>query len=1112
MAQESNQSRRPLGPSAGGSSYRGGGDGNGYNYNGYRGHGRGRYGGYRRGHNNGNGRSRYRGSRGGGYYGSSRREYGGSSYGKSNVGDYDRVRSSGPLSDYSQRRNEYPSYIPRTQNSSSTIGRDDQKDGKASEKANSIINVPESAVKDAHTVGKADLEETSKQTELSTKKKVDDVIESSGDFVEQKQRGETAEKIQNELISADYKPVGKAAVVPPPLGGKTKRKDSQSVSPNHSETSDEMDVEEEEEEGPILNGKKRNVSVEPPNDSEAETDVEKEAIPAPSRRTRRLHRLMRKTRRDEQEDSADEKDQKRADRDDKRRASSTSRPRKVSGRHGKDASGRSLLQRLCARGNYDEAKQLIESGSDVNDADYAGNTPLHEAALEGYVDIVNLLLDNKAEIDKQSGQMDRDTALIDASSNLHYEVVKLLVDRGADPTLANAQGDTPLDALEDEDRDVSSMSDDDLTALRKLRKLLVQYTKDWRRKHQHRRRSSTTDTEPDDSIARRRNNNTFFDFFTREGRSEIYTKVAENDVTYVLNYVSNLAGNRVPPDLLTLAARHGHTDIASLLLAFGAKVNYHDRNGRTPLMYAVGKDHIEMVKLLIENNADSLLKDDDDKTALDYALASDVADNKEIRLLRESEKTLLAQGRKSRPRGAGDEVKSGGKRLKRKRSQLDDEEEESNGEEEVRQQVNGKSEEDPSEEERRDSESAAEEEEEENYTDVEEAKETVREENERLVDEAPEETKDLTEQESSSSKTMRRKSSARMTSLSVSPDRVPPAMKRRKTVDKLNIVSLGGSPKPESVESESRSGSPAVQQSEIKARKEKDLDAQKAREALEMERLERKRARQQQIAKGIEQMERKRAEEEKAHKLQEMARQKKEEEEVARKKFELKAKQRAVQEEEVAEQKRLIRSYYPYGMKIAQFGHVPSREEILQYLPLYSFEVDGERCVVDVQVCLILGIENLYGECPELEKLPVSAELKPLLWNILWPMIGSFIINEDVPRGAGQTKAQWKLYESEERNFYDLVINWVRLDKFEQLLAEREELNVVKKTVDDVGICNVLIPKKVEMSRNSSLVTPISSRSNSQHGIDPADTELRLPAILEKKVRKALGMMRKNLW
>lgn len=75
----------------------------------------------------------------------------------------------------------------------------------------------------------------------------------------------------------------------------------------------------------------------------------------------------------------------------------------------------------------------------------------------------------------------------------------------------------------------------------------------------------------------------------------------------------------IPQDQSTaihLACRGGRDRIISTLLSFGADVN--SRNGRdtTPLMIASGKGFLEVVRLLVDNNADPTLKNKHGNSAL----------------------------------------------------------------------------------------------------------------------------------------------------------------------------------------------------------------------------------------------------------------------------------------------------------------------------------------------------------------------------------------------------------------------------------------------------------------------------------------------------------------
>ena len=124
--------------------------------------------------------------------------------------------------------------------------------------------------------------------------------------------------------------------------------------------------------------------------------------------------------------------------------------------------------------NWDLAKQLIAAGADVNQWDIYGETPLltaidlrtridgGRASIDGLnetkgIDIVKLLLDKGANPNMQlffkpanarGAVMTRGaTPLIRAAANADSEVVKLLLEKGADATIATADRQTPIHAV-----------------------------------------------------------------------------------------------------------------------------------------------------------------------------------------------------------------------------------------------------------------------------------------------------------------------------------------------------------------------------------------------------------------------------------------------------------------------------------------------------------------------------------------------------------------------------------------------------------------------------------------------------------------------------------------
>ena len=89
-----------------------------------------------------------------------------------------------------------------------------------------------------------------------------------------------------------------------------------------------------------------------------------------------------------------------------------------------------VLRQSAREGDYAEVKRLIEVGADVNAQDDYGNTALMVALEMGYIEIAKLLIDAGAYVNAQDYY--GDTALMLASGGGHPEIVKLLIEAGAD--------------------------------------------------------------------------------------------------------------------------------------------------------------------------------------------------------------------------------------------------------------------------------------------------------------------------------------------------------------------------------------------------------------------------------------------------------------------------------------------------------------------------------------------------------------------------------------------------------------------------------------------------------------------------------------------------------
>ncbi|KAJ1330068.1 hypothetical protein BSLG_009769 [Batrachochytrium salamandrivorans] len=287
------------------------------------------------------------------------------------------------------------------------------------------------------------------------------------------------------------------------------------------------------------------------------------------------------------------------------------RPIPVSTINATDRSGRTLLFKYTTRGDLSTCTSLLRAGIDVNLADHAGYTALHEACLDGHTEIVQRMLDYGAGIDSPGGT-EGDTPLHDAISNGHVDVVDVLLRHGASIVSVNTALQTPMVLAHacqvDVDAAVSAETRLDGCDNMSMDGSIVKHEddctdKDNQQQHRHHHQENIN------PVWRINDNSSSFvnpsvrlkRLFSDQQRARAIVDLLETWQDMTSKVVQrDLSGQT----LLHKACTSGDLDRIHQLLMYGADINVADHSGWTPLHDAALHGHTLCVQVLLRYGAD----------------------------------------------------------------------------------------------------------------------------------------------------------------------------------------------------------------------------------------------------------------------------------------------------------------------------------------------------------------------------------------------------------------------------------------------------------------------------------------------------------------------------
>lgn len=256
---------------------------------------------------------------------------------------------------------------------------------------------------------------------------------------------------------------------------------------------------------------------------------------------------------------------------------------------------------------------LLERGANVHHKDVFQRGMLHSAAINARSEIIEMLLDFDPTLDVNVQDVNGKTTLHDAARSGSEATTKILLERGADPTIKDNFGRTPIYVARETNQTAIL---EILRAARRAQKEKALTSTELSSQALQRTETGTiiqsalrTDTEINEPLP-------IWALASAESVEELRERLPSATAVEISAHDPDVGDSA-----LHYSATHNNAEIARLLIEHGAPLNLPNNYGRTPLHLAALYTSVEVADILLDAGAEVDVKDDWGDSPLSTATA-----------------------------------------------------------------------------------------------------------------------------------------------------------------------------------------------------------------------------------------------------------------------------------------------------------------------------------------------------------------------------------------------------------------------------------------------------------------------------------------------------------